>query len=113
MKKKYFVYLLIVLFLIVGYLFFNDMIKKNIIVLKDGNAISADETWQVGDNVFYKNKDRIDFVIGENVEDIKVKYHLVKGKGNSSGFFSKINLKGINFTDWIKTVGIAGIGAFL
>ncbi|MBW2337383.1 MAG: hypothetical protein JRF47_11615 [Deltaproteobacteria bacterium] len=113
MKKKYFVSLLILLFLIVGYLFFNDMIKKNIIVLKDGTAISADETWQVGDKVFYKNNDRIDFVIGENVENIKVRYHLVKGKRNSSGFFSKTNLEEINFTYWIKTVGTASIGAFL
>jgi serine/threonine protein kinase len=113
MKKKYFVYLVIVLFLIVGYLFFNDMINKNIIVLKDGTAISANETWQVGDKVFYKNNDRIDFVIGENVENIKVRYHLVKGKRNSSGFFSKTNLEEINFTYWIKTVGTASIGAFL
>ncbi len=113
MKKKYFVSLVIVLFLIVGYLFFNDMINKNIIVLKDGTAISANETWQVGDKVFYKNNDRIDFVIGENVENIKVRYHLVKGKRNSSGFFSKTNLEEINFTYWIKTVGTASIGAFL
>ncbi len=89
MKKKYFVSLLIVLFLIVGYLFFKDMIKKNIIVLKDGTAISADETWQVGDKVFYKNKDRIDFVIGENVENIEVKYHLVKGKRKLIGILFK------------------------
>ncbi len=112
MKKKYFVYLVIVLFLIVGYLFFNDMIKKNIIVLKDGTAISVDETWQVGDKVFYKNNDRIDFVIGENVENIKVRYHLVKGKKNSSGFFSKITPRGINYTYWIKTGTTASIGAF-
>ena len=113
MKKIYIISPLIVLLLIAGYLFFEDMIKKNIIVLKDGNAISADETWKVGEKVFYKNKDRIEFVIGEDVEDIKVKYHLAKGKGNLSGVFSKINLAGINFTYWIKTVGITGIGAFL
>jgi len=36
MKKKYIIGPLIVLGLIVGLLFFKDMIKKNIIVLKDG-----------------------------------------------------------------------------
>ena len=55
MKKKYIIGPLIVLGLIVGLLFFKDMIKKNIIVLKDGNTISANKTWQVGDKIFYKN----------------------------------------------------------
>ena len=112
MKKKYIIGPLIVLGLIVGLLSFKDMIKKNIIVLKDGNAISADATWQVAEKIFYKNKDRIEFVLGEDVAYIQDKYHLVRGKGNPSGFFSKITPRGINYTYWIKTVATASIGAF-
>jgi len=112
MKKKYVIGPLIVLFLIVGFFFFKGMIKKNIIVLKDGKAISADATWTVGENIFYKNIDRIEFVAGKDVEDIQVKYHLAGPKGYTSEFFSKITHQGKNYTYWIKTAGIATIGAF-
>jgi serine/threonine protein kinase len=112
MKKRYIICPLIVLFLIVGFLFFNDMTKKNIIVLKDGSAISADKTWQVGEKIFYRNNHRVEFVIGEDVEDIQVKYHLTRGKGQISGFLTNITPRGINFAYWIKTVGSATIGAF-
>jgi serine/threonine protein kinase len=112
MKKKYVIGPLLVLFLIVGFFFFKGMIKKNIIVLKDGKVISADETWAVGEKIFYKNIDRIEFVAGKDVEDIQVKYHLARPKGYTSEFFSKITHQGINYTYWIKTAGTATIGAF-
>jgi serine/threonine protein kinase len=113
MKKKYIIGPLIALSLIVGFLFLSGMVKKNIIVLKNGNTISADETWPVGEKIFYKNKNRIEFVTGEDVADIQVKYHLVRGKGNTSDFFSKITPRGTNYSNWIKTVGTASIGVFL
>ena len=89
MKTKYIICALIVLSLIGGYLFANDMIKTNVIVLKDGNTISVNETWQVGEKIFYKDADRVKFVPEDDVEDIKSKYHLVGGNGKTRKLISK------------------------
>ena len=94
MKKKYVIYPLIVLFLIVGLLSLKTITKKNIIILKDGKSILADDTWLVGAKVFYKNSGQVDFVIEENVADIQVKYHLIAVKEKISGLFIRIRNEG-------------------
>ena len=105
MKKKYVLYPLIVLFLVIGLLCLKTITKKNIIILKDGQAILADDTWLVGAKVFYKNSGRVDFVSEENVEDIRVKYHLLAGKEKISGLFTRIRYEGRIHAFWLKAGG--------
>ena len=105
MKKKYVLYPVIVLFLVIGLLCLKTITKKNIIILKDGQAILADDTWLVGAKVFYKNSGRVDFVSEENVEDIRVKYHLLAGKEKISGLFTRIRYEGRIHAFWLKAGG--------
>ena len=67
--------------IVFGALIFKDHITSHVIILKDGNKIVADESWVVGDKVFYESKGQTDFISIDEVSDIKQ-----GGLKNGSGF---------------------------
>ena len=69
--KKIFPLLLILMIMLFGALIFKDHITSHVILLKDGNRIVADESWVVGDKVFFESKGSTDFVPIDQVKDIK------------------------------------------
>jgi len=113
MKKAYIIVPLTVFVLVAGFLFANGMVKKNIIILRNGNTISADETWKVGQKLFYKNNHQIAFVAAHEVDAVKAKYHLTSGMTNPSTFLAKLAPPTTNYARWVKTAGAALSGAFI
>ena len=69
--KKLFPLLLILMIIVVGTLILKDHITSHVIILKDGSRIVADESWVVGDKVFYESNGRTDFIPIDQVRDLK------------------------------------------
>ncbi len=69
--KKLIPLILIVMIIVFGALIFKNFITSHVIILKDETRIVADETWVVGDKVFYESKGRTDYVAIDQVREIK------------------------------------------
>lgn len=69
--KKFFPLLLVLMIVLFGALIFKDHITSHVILLKDGNRIVADESWVIGDKVFYESKGHTDFIPIDQVKDLK------------------------------------------
>ena len=54
MKKNIILIILAAVVIGLGFLFFQNIYQKHIIFLKNNTEIIADETWMVGETLFYK-----------------------------------------------------------
>jgi serine/threonine protein kinase/uncharacterized protein involved in tolerance to divalent cations len=69
--KKLFPLLLILMIIVFGVLILKNHITSHVILLKDGSRIVADESWVVGDKVFYEKQGQTDFIPIDQVSDLK------------------------------------------
>ena len=88
--KKLVPMLLVLMIVVFGVLIFKDHITSHVILLKDGTRIVADESWVVGDKVFYESKGLTDFVPIDQVMDIK-QGGLKKGSGIATFIQDRLN----------------------
>ena len=88
--KKLVPLLLVLMIVVFGILIFKDHITGHVILLKNGTRIVADESWVVGDKVFYESKGRTDFVPIDQVMDIK-QGGLKKGSGIATFIQDRLN----------------------
>jgi len=78
--KKLVPLLLVLMIIVFGAMIFKDRITSHVILLTDGSRIVADDSWVVGDKVFYESKGLTDFVPIDQVKDIQ-QGGLKKGSG--------------------------------
>ena len=107
--KKIFPLLLVLMIIVFGILIFKDHITSHVIILKDGSRIVADESWVVGDKVFYEIKGITDFVAIEQVQDIK-QAGLKKGSGIATFIQEQLNLGKTTANDILSQSGSGATG---
>ena len=71
MKKKIILIFLAAAVIGLGYLFFENIYQKHIIFLKDNTEIVADETWVVGDYLFYRCDNQVQSIASRNILYVK------------------------------------------
>ena len=114
MKKKAFVTLLLAALIGLGFLFVKHIYQKHIIFLKNGTYLIADNTWILGDNVFYQQNKEVRVVEMARVRLIKhdgsidptssliLTQHLWKScQKKLAGLFEKIPLQKATLFNWI------------
>lgn len=69
--KKLFPLLLILMIIVFGILILKNHITSHVILLKDGSRIVADDSWVVGDKVFYESQGKTDYIPIDQVRDLK------------------------------------------
>ena len=69
--KKYFPLLLILMIIVFGILILKNHITSHVIIMKDGSRIVADDSWVIGDKVFYESKGQTDFIAIDQVRELK------------------------------------------
>lgn len=69
--KKVFPLLLILMIIVFGVLILKNHITSHVIIMKDGTRIVADESWVIGDKVFYESKGQTDFIPIDQVSELK------------------------------------------
>ncbi|UCF94591.1 MAG: hypothetical protein JSW39_10660 [Desulfobacterales bacterium] len=71
MKKFFKIILgLLIILTITGAVVLRDFKDKQIVILKNGTTITAEETWETGDTVFYENNKEIYFLNKDEIESI-------------------------------------------
>jgi hypothetical protein len=88
--KKIVPLLLVLMIIVFGALIFKDRITSHVIILTDGSRIVADDSWVVGNKVFYESKEITDFVPIDQVKDIK-QGGLKKGSGVATFIQDRLN----------------------
>ena len=88
--KKLVPLLLVLMIFVFGALIFKDRLTSHVIILTDGSRIVADDSWVVGNKVFYESKGLTDFFPIDQVKDIK-QGGLKKGSGVATFIQDRLN----------------------
>ncbi len=120
MKKKSILILLAAAVIGLGFLFFQNIYQQHIIFLKDNTEIVADETWVVGENVFYRRNKEIKSIDMPNVRFVKkrgtfdaasgfilIKHLWVSYEKKASDLFSDSTLESVDLKKWSLISGAA------
>jgi serine/threonine protein kinase len=59
--------LVLILLLAIGVGLFHDLILKEVVLLKNGQVITAEKTWETGQSIFYEKKDNIHVIPKDQV----------------------------------------------
>ncbi len=129
MKTNILILICLALFAVGGFFTYQHIYNVQVIILKNEQAIITEESWVVGDSLFYRAAEETQVISMELVFDVKrrglfskgygvwviIRHHLAPWKHKSIGIVSQARIEKRDLKKWAPTIGLVltGLGLCL
>jgi len=124
MKTNILILICLALFAVGGFFTYQNIYSVQVIILKDEQAIITEESWVVGDSLFYRSGEETNAISMDQVFDVKqrglinkgygiwviIKRHLAPWKHKSIDIVSQAQIEKWDIKKWAPTVGFVLMG---
>ena len=124
MKTNILILICLALFAVGGFFTYQNIYSVQVIILKDEQAIITEESWVVGDSLFYRSGEETNAISMDQVFDVKqrglinkgygiwviIKRHLAPWKHKSMDIVSQAQIEKWDIKKWAPTVGFVLMG---
>ena len=124
MKTNFLILICLAIFAVGGFFTYQHIYDVEVIILKDEQAIITDESWVVGDSLFFRVGEETQAISMDQVFDIKhrgllgkgygiwviIKHHLAPWKHKSMDIVSQAQIEKWDLKKWAPIVGLVLMG---
>ena len=124
MKTNILILICLALFAVGGFFTYQHIYTVQVIILKDDRAIITDESWVVGDSLFYRAGEDTRAISMDQILDIKqrgllkkgygiwviIRHHLAPWKNKSMDIVSQAQIEKRDLEKWAPVIGLVLMG---